>query len=193
LSSGGEEGGGRKESGRGIGSREEGSSGMGKRNGGTRYGIYFLVFIMLLYAVLFFLDSSKIYKSLQVSLDVLIQILPVLAMVILLMWISSYLLKPKTVSKYLGKESGVRGWILAASFGIVSHGSIYVWYPLLKEMRGHGMMDGLIAVFLYNRAVKIPLIPVMIYYFGVVFVSILTVYTVIASVIEGKMIEILER
>jgi len=194
LSSGGEEGGGRKESGRSIGSREEGSGGMGKGSGGTfRYGIYFLVFIMLLYAVLFLLDSSKIYKSLQVSLDVLTQILPVLTMVILLMWISSYLLKPKTVSKYLGKESGVRGWILAASFGIVSHGSIYVWYPLLKEMRGHGMRDGLIAVFLYNRAVKIPLIPVMIYYFGAVFVSVLTVYTVIASVIEGKMIEILER
>ena len=171
--------------------REGGGSGNGSST--FRYGIYFLVFIVVLYAVLFLLDSSKIYRALRASLNILIQILPVLVMVILLMWISAYLLKPKTVSKYLGSESGVMGWILMVAFGIVSHGSIYVWYPLLKELRGHGMRDGLVAVFLYNRAVKIPLLPVMIYYFGIVFVSVLTLYTIIASVIEGKMIEILER
>ncbi len=170
------------------------SEGEGRKGNGTfRYGIYFLVFIMVLYAILFFFDSNKIYKSLRISLDILIQILPVLVMVILLMWISSYLLKPKTVLKYLGKESGIKGWLLAVSFGIVSHGSIYVWYPLLKELREKGMRDGFLAVFLYNRAVKIPLIPVMIYYFGVVFVSVLTLYTIIASVIEGKIVEILEH
>lgn len=52
--------------------------------------------------------------------------------------------------------------------------------------------QGLAAVFLYNRAIKIPLLPVMIYYFDVAFTVLLLVFTVIASVIEGKMIEILE-
>jgi len=55
------------------------------------------------------------------------------------------------------------------------------------------MRDGLIAVFLYNRAVKIPLLPLMIYYFGAVFAVALTFYTVLASVIEGKIIEMVEH
>ena len=194
MSSGGGNGGGGMD-GRMDGGGDGGKDGgKGINGGGTfRYGIYFLIFVMSLYAILFLTDSGKIYRALRMSLDIFIQILPVLVLVILLMWISSYFLKPKTVSKYLGGESGIKGWILAASFGIVSHGSIYVWYPLLKEMRGHGMRDGLIAVFLYNRAVKIPLIPVMVYYFGAVFVSVLTVYTVIASLIEGKLVEMLEH
>jgi len=173
---------------------KKGNNGVKNKNGSTfRYGVYFLLFIMMMYTVLFFLDISKIYRALRVSFDIFVQILPVLVMVILLMWVSGYFLKPKAVSKYLGKESGIRGWALAVSFGIVSHGSVYVWYPLLKEMRGHGMRNGLIASFLYNRAVKIPLIPVMIYYFGIAFVSVLTAYTIIASVIEGKLLEMLER
>lgn len=154
--------------------------------------MYFLVFIIVLYGILFLFDNERIYRALQISYDIFIQILPVLAMVILLMWISNYLLKPKTVSKHLGKESGIKGWILAVLFGIISHGSIYVWYPLLKNLREQGMRDGLIAVFLYNRAVKIPLLPLMIYYFGAVFAVALTFYTVLASVIEGKIIEVIE-
>jgi len=179
LSSGGGNGGGGMD-GRMDGGGDGGKDGgKGINGGGTfRYGIYFLIFVMSLYAILFLTDSGKIYRALRMSLDIFIQILPVLVLVILLMWISSYFLKPKTVSKYLGRESGIKGWI---------------WYPLLKEMRGHGMRDGLIAVFLYNRAVKIPLIPVMVYYFGAVFVSVLTVYTVIASLIEGKLVEMLEH
>ncbi len=32
----------------------------------------------------------------------------------------------KTVSKYVGKGSGIKGWFLAISTGILSHGPIYV-------------------------------------------------------------------
>lgn len=142
---------------------------------------------------MFFFNTEKTYGSLQVSLNIIVQILPILFLVIFLIGVSNYFLKPKTVLKYLGKESGVKGWLLAITMGIVSHGPIYTWYPLLKELRNHGMRTGLLAVFLYNRAVKIPLLPIMIYYFGVVFVVVLTVYMIIASVIEGKLIETIDH
>ena len=90
----------------------------------------------------------------------------------------------------MGGESGIKGWVLAISMGILSHGPIYVWYPLLKDLRDHGMRSGLIAVFLYNRAIKIPLLPVMIFYFGIGFVIILSIYMMIASVVEGKIINL---
>ncbi len=100
----------------------------------------------------------------------------------------------KTVSKYVGKGSGIKGWFLAISTGILSHGPIYVWYPLLKDLRDKGMRSGLIAAFLYSRAIniKIPLLPLMIYYFGALFVVVLLPYIVIASIVEGEIIELIE-
>jgi len=101
-------------------------------------------------------------------------------------------LNPKTVSKYVGKRSGVKGWILAILMGILSHGPIYVWYPLLKELREHGMRSGLIAAFIYNRSIKIPLLPLMIYYFGTIYVALLSIFIVIGSIISGKIIELID-
>ena len=54
------------------------------------------------------------------------------------------------------------------------------------------MRTGLVAVFLYNRAIKIPLLPIMIYYFGIFFVIILCIFMVVASIFQGKIIEIIE-
>jgi len=163
-----------------------------QRNKNLYYGVSFLVVVIILYVVLSFFDSENIYRSLYASLQIIIQILPVLILVILLMGAVNYFLKPKIVSKHLGKESGVKGWLLAISIGILSHGPIYVWYPLLKDLHNQGMRTGLVAVFLYNRAIKIPLLPVMIYYFGFTFVVVLMVWMVIASLIEGKIIDAVE-
>ena len=164
-----------------------------QRNKNLYYGFSFLGIVIILYLALAFFDSEKTYRSLHESFDIIIQILPVLILVIFFMGAVNYFLKPKTMSKYLGVESGVKGWFLAISMGVLSHGPIYVWYPLLKDLREHGMRTGLIAVFLYNRAIKIPLLPVMIFYFGIGFVIILSFYMIIASVIEGKIIEIIEH
>jgi len=163
-----------------------------QRNKNLYHGFSFLVVVIILYVVLSFFDSENIYRSLYASLQIIIQILPVLILVILLMGAVNYFLKPKIVSKHLGKESGVKGWLLAISIGILSHGPIYVWYPLLKDLHNQGMRTGLVAVFLYNRAIKIPLLPVMIYYFGFTFVVVLMVWMVIASLIEGKIIDAVE-
>jgi len=162
------------------------------RNKNLYFGLSFLGIVVILYLILSFFDSKKTYESLHASLNIIIQILPVLILVIVMMGISHYFLKTKTVSRYLGAESGVKGWLLAISIGILSHGPIYVWYPLLKDLRDHGMKMGLVAVFLYNRAIKIPLLPVMIYYFGFTFVVVLMVWMVIASLIEGKIIDAVE-
>jgi uncharacterized membrane protein YraQ (UPF0718 family) len=162
-------------------------------NKSLSYGLSFLAFVIVLYIVIFFFNSDNFFTSLKSSKDIIIQILPILVFVIVMMIFVNLLLKPKNVSKLLGGESGIRGWLLAIFMGLLSHGPIYVWYPLLKNLQDSGMRSGLIAVFLYNRAVKIPLLPVMIFYFGIGFAVILTFYMIIASVLEGKIIEIAEK
>ena len=169
---------------------EQGKNTTKRRN--VSYPFLFLVIVLIIYGVLFFLDSDKSMKSVYASWHIFLNIIPVLLVVVFLMGLSNYVLKPKKVSQYLGEKSGFKGWFISALFGILSHGPIYVWYPLLKELKEHGMRTGLIAVFLYNRAIKIPLLPVMIFYFGVLFVLILCVYMIVFSLLQGKMIEIIE-
>jgi uncharacterized membrane protein YraQ (UPF0718 family) len=165
-----------------------------KKNKGNKFrGIYFLITVMVLYLILYIFQPENIQKSLKASGILLMQIVPLLILVIFFMGIINYFVKSKKVLKYTGKESGIKGWLLAISTGIISHGPIYIWYPFLKELRDQGMRSGLIATFLYNRAIKIPLLPLMIYYFGSIFVSVLLIYMIIASIIEGKIIEKIEN
>jgi len=107
------------------------------------------------------------------------------------MGIMNYLVNPRTVSKYVGKGSGIQGWFLAIFTGILSHGPVYAWYPLLRDLRNQGMKSGLIAAFLYNRAIKIPLFPLMVYYFGTRFVLIFTCYIVVSSIFLGWIIHMI--
>jgi len=168
-------------------------NGVKKKGEGYYYGLYFLGAVIGLYIVLYLLEPDSIQKALKASGNVLIQIVPVLFLILILMGVVNYCVKPKTVSKYVGEGSGIKGWFLAVSTGMLSHGPIYIWYPLLKDLRDQGMRSGLVAVFLYNRAIKIPLLPLMVYYFGTVFVVLLLIYMIIASIVEGKVIEMIER
>jgi uncharacterized membrane protein YraQ (UPF0718 family) len=72
-------------------------------------------------------------------------------------------------------------------------GPIYAWYPLLKELRKEGAANSLIAVFLGNRAVKPFLLPIMMSYFGWVYVALLTLFTVSGSLAVGYLINILAK
>ena len=70
---------------------------------------------------------------------------------------------------------------------------MYAWYGMLQDMRSHGLKDGLIATFMYARAVKLPLLPFMVDLFGLLFTIVMTLYILIASVIQGKVIDALEE
>jgi uncharacterized membrane protein YraQ (UPF0718 family) len=158
----------------------------GKRGIGN--GIKFLVGTVVLYVLVGLVSPSLALSALSAFAGIVINILPVLFLVFGMMFAVNLLLEPRRVVRYLGTESGLRGWFFAVAGGILSAGPIYVWYPLLAELREKGMKDSLIAAFLYNRAVKIPLLPVMIYYFGWVFTIMLTFYMVVFSIINGLIV-----
>ncbi|MBW2644311.1 MAG: permease [Deltaproteobacteria bacterium] len=129
-----------------------------KGKAGIYSGMYFSVTVVWLYLLLYFFQTEKIQQSIKTSGIMLIQILPALFFIILLMGIMNYFVSPKAVSNYVGKGSGIRGWLLAIFAGVLSHGPVYAWYPLLRDLRNQGMKSSLVAVFLYNRAIKIPLL-----------------------------------
>jgi uncharacterized membrane protein YraQ (UPF0718 family) len=92
------------------------------------------------------------------------------------------------IIKYLGQEAGLKGWLLAIIGGILVSGPPYILFPLLKDLKKKGMSNALLAVFLYNRNVKIPFFPVMIYYFGLTYTVIISFYIIIFSIFNGLLI-----
>jgi uncharacterized membrane protein YraQ (UPF0718 family) len=85
------------------------------------------------------------------------------------------------------------GWFWALAAGIISHGPMYAWYPMLEDLRGHGMRDGLIVVFFASRTIKIPLLPMMVDYFGWPFTLVLSCYILVGSLLQGWLLEFFER
>jgi uncharacterized membrane protein YraQ (UPF0718 family) len=152
-------------------------------------GVLFLLVVVILYLVLAALDFETAQAGFTAFLRLLAGILPVLGIVFSLIFVSNLLLDSRTLVRYLGREAGKRGWLIAVVAGIISAGPIYLWFPLLSDLREKGMRPALIAVFLYNRAVKIPLLPVMILYFGLKTVVILTLYMVLFSLLNGFIVE----
>ncbi len=109
-----------------------------------------------------------------------------------LMGFMNHLVNFRIISKYVGKGTGIKGWLLAIFTGTLSHGPIYVWYPLLSDLRNQGMRSCLIATFPNSRAIKIPLLPLMAHNFGVLFVVILAGLMIVASVLQDYVVEMLE-
>lgn len=154
-------------------------------------GIPLFITVLLLYIVLYFFNSQKMFQALYESGVVLLKILPIFAIVILFTAVINYFFKPKEVARHLGKKSGWRGWTVALIAGILSHGPMYAWYPMIEDLKQHSLKKGLIATFFYARSIKIPLLPIMIDYFGVLFTLVLIANTLIASLIQGWLIELL--
>ncbi len=149
----------------------------------------FLIFAVIVYAAVAPFRMDICIRSITGFVKVFLRILPVLAAVFAMIFLTNLFIEPRKIAKYLGHGAGIRGWLITIAGGIISTGPIYLWYPLLSDLREKGMRDVFVAGFLYNRAVKIPLIPMMAFYFGVRFTVVLTVYMIIFSILNGLCVE----
>jgi uncharacterized membrane protein YraQ (UPF0718 family) len=152
-------------------------------------GTKFLLLVILLYLILGLCDFDLIKNGFLYTLNIFFKIVPILFLLILINLLINKYFQPKTIVKYLGKKSGFKGWGLSVISGILISGPPYILFPLLKDLKQKGMNQALIAVFLYNRNVKIPFLPVMVYYFGLTYTAILSVYIIIFSIFNGLLIK----
>ncbi len=157
-----------------------------KVNNGERI---FLAVVVGLYLIMAVMDLSLVKEALFDFAMLAQKVAPVLAFVFILIFLSNLYFDPQNINKFVGKGVGVKGWITSIIGGILSMGPAYAWYPLLGDWREKGMEDGFIVTFLYSRAVKLPMLPVMVYYFGLSFTLILAFYMILFSVINGIFVE----
>lgn len=154
---------------------------------GVSGGGRFLAVMVLAEIVLFLWDRTLFFGGLGMLYGLLSDMLPVLLVVLFSMTAINYLVTPTVVMRYMG-GSGSWKWPIAVIGGILSVGPVYFWYPILADLKKKGLSDGLVACFLYNRAIKVPLFPLAAYYFGWQYVVILTMTMVLASFVQARVL-----
>lgn len=148
----------------------------------------FLIVIALLYLTTYLISPSFLIPTLEKFKNIFLTIIPIFVLVFVIMFILNYFISPKSLAKRLSKKRK-RNWFFVILAGIISTGPIYMWYPMLSELKEKGLRNSFISTFLYARAVKPALIPLMIFYFGLTFTIILTVNIIIFSIIQGLTLE----
>lgn len=147
----------------------------------------FFAATVVLYGVVYFLKPETFAKSWKFFLGSLGQIAPVFVLVFAIMLVVNRYVTRAFVLKHL-RGKGPLVWLYFIAGGIVSTGPIYMWYPLLRDLRQSGVSNPQIACFLYNRSIKITWLPVMVSYFGVPFVVVTTLLMVALSLVQAAMI-----
>jgi len=168
-------------------------SNMTKKRAGGRFfrtwGIPLCVIVV--YTILIGAASDRAIIALRTSWHVLLQVILPLIIAFVMMFLLNLFLKPQHISRFLGKGAGIKGVILSTSAGILSMGTIYAWYPLLKTLQEKGASDFHLANFLSNRAIKPFLLPLMVFYFGWVFTVVLFVLSVFGGLLIACIVSLL--
>ena len=151
----------------------------------SKFTLYFLLSVILFYLFFAIADRAIFTKALGLFISIIIKIIPIFLLIFVLMVLTNYFLNAKKLARYFSENKPVRSWIIAIVAGIISSGPIYMWYPLLAEFRKNGVNYGLIACFLYNRAIKISILPLMIVYFSLKYVVVLGLVMIFLSVFQG--------
>ena len=150
---------------------------------------YFLISVLLIYGIVSLYAPEKSLPILISFFNLLVQILPIFLIIYVIMTLTNLFVNNEKLRKHLGDDAGIKGWIIAILAGIVSMGSIYVWYPLLKDLQQKGVKDKFIVTFLYNRGIKLQWLPVLLIYFGWVYVTTLLIVMAVFSVFQGFITE----
>ena len=155
----------------------------------SKVSFVFPVIVILAYGIIFLLNKNLAYDSLIKTGHILIKIIPLLFLIFAMMVLMNLFVTTNKIKKHFGEQSGIKGWLYAILFGVVLGGPPYVFFPMLKEMKEKGLKNSYLAVFLYNRNVRVMFIPVMAYYFGWWYTIITTVLIIVFSVFSGIIME----
>ncbi len=123
----------------------------------------------MVYCFAMLAEPAIAHRALDMSVALFRQIGRPIFMALAVMILLNRFLSPVSVSRFMGKSSGLRGMALSTLAGIVSMGPLYAWYPLFKALRERGASVFHVANFMACRSIKPVFLPVLIAYFGMRF------------------------
>jgi uncharacterized membrane protein YraQ (UPF0718 family) len=148
----------------------------------------FLLLVLVLYFGIFIFYPDIILECFDKFLFLLKKIAGSFFLVFIFMYLFNVFISEKLIKKHLQGEIKLKHYLIVAFVGILSTGPIYLWFAHLSRLKDQGMDDGLISLFLYNRAIKLPLIPLMIQYFSIKITIIISCLILIFSFLNAFLI-----
>ena len=162
------------------------------KSGPRRGGWWFLLSVLLLHLGVYLADTAWSAQSLTYFFTMLSRLLPAFGLMLLLLWLFNLFSKPRQWIRRLTRQPTAKSWLLAIAGGVLSLGPMMLWYPLLKELKGQGMHPALLAAFLYSRAIKIPMLPIMMHYFGAFYTGLFVVHILLFAILNGALMAWIE-
>lgn len=134
-----------------------------------------------------FLDILRLFIS------TIYHILPILWIIYLIIFLFGLVWSNKKFSHFLEHWNYGKKLLLSVLVGIISSWPIYLRYGFLKKLHSAGLSLGHITAFSYARAIKIPLFPMMIVYFGLKFTLIFSGVLFVLSFVQAFIIDFLNQ
>ena len=159
-----------------------------KRKNYTRFYIFGTV--IFIYIILFVLNADKTTKSILYSLNIMKEIIPILGIIYIFMVIFNFI-PEKKLKNFIQKTKGFYQYLVLSLLGMISHGPIYAWYPLLKDLHERGLSYGSIGAYLFSKGIKLTLLPLMIYYFGLKLTILFSITLFVLSFVQAFLIDLL--
>lgn len=121
----------------------------------------FFIFLLLLQVLLLFAAPETGRESLTASLNSFLEMLSILPPIFILMGLMDVWIPKATMMKYLGKEAGIKGGIIAFLLGSFSAGPLYASFPMAAMFLKKGV--SLRNVYLFICAWSTTKLPMMMF------------------------------
>lgn len=144
----------------------------------------FLVFIVLAYAVIFFMKPQMGVQAVQNSGYYIKEMLLIMPVIFILTALLDTWVPKQTIMKYLGQGSKFKGIVLSFALGAISAGPVYAAFPICIMLHKKGATIRNIVIILSSWAViKIPMLINEMKFLGPKFMIVRWILTVIAILI----------
>jgi len=156
--------------------------------GGNWLFLFFVVFVFLIV----WLFNFRTFLVISFDFfDMFMRILPVILLVYIIIFWFNLIISNKKIVQFLKKWSYIRKLIFSVFFWILSSWPIYLWYWLLKQIKDAWLTLWHISSFSYARAIKLPLLPIMISYFGIKFSVLFFVILFVFSFVQALLVDLI--
>jgi uncharacterized membrane protein YraQ (UPF0718 family) len=148
--------------------------------------------IVIVFVVFYFIFPDKGEISLRSAWQFFFELMLILPAVMIMIGILSVWTTQEMVTKYLGKESGFKGFLIGVLMGTLPAGPLYVAFPVAKALRMKGASVGNMVTYLsVYAAIKLPQILMELRFLGWKFTALRFVITVILIYVMSLFVELI--
>lgn len=145
----------------------------------------FLAAVLFAWLATALLQPEKIHPAFTLFTQLLGEVLPVLVLVFGLLFLANLFAEKAWIERHLGPGRGVRAWLLALVAGVLAAGPPWPWYALAGQFMQRGVRPGIAATFLFARSLKLPLLPLLVHFFGLAFTLSLSLWLLVLAFLGG--------